>query len=208
MANTNSPFGFLQYYGGSGGAPTFSQTTRKIASTDANTVFTGDPVVTVNTSNSGYVTRGANGITRPITGIFVGCRYLSTSQKRVVWSAYWPGSDATGDVDAYVIDDPSARFIVQSSWSSPLLTSTTTYGSTPIGQYCDYTWAAGSTATGRSGAYVSSLGTTATLPFIVTDVQTFPPGANGTDVTSQYYNVIVGFNNEWLRTNSAVTGIA
>jgi hypothetical protein len=35
-----------------------------------------------------------------------------------------------------------------------------------------------------------------------------PPGANGTDATSLYNYVEVGFNNEWLRSNAAVTGIA
>jgi hypothetical protein len=56
---------------------------------------------------------------------------------------------------------------------------------------------------------VSSLGTTATLPFIVVDLQTFPPGVNGTDPTTQYYNVVVGFNNEIMRTNGAgPTGIS
>ena len=87
--------------------------------------------------------------------------------------------------------------------SSPLATSLTTYGQTPIGQYCQFTIGTGSTSNGISGAYVSSLGTTATLPFIVVDLQTFPPGVNGTDPTTQYYNVVVGFNNEIMRTNGA-----
>jgi hypothetical protein len=208
MANTSSPFGFLEYYGGSGGAPTFAQTTRKIASTNGTAIYTGDPVSPVTSTANGYITQASAGST-VLAGIFVGCRYLSTTQKRVVWSAYWPGSDATGDVDAYVIDDPNARFLVQSSWSSPLFTSLTTQGTSPVGQYAQFTIGTGSSSTGRSGAYVSSLATTVTFPFIVTDVQTFPPGVNGTDPTTQYYNVVVGFNNEWLRTNGAgPTGIS
>lgn len=209
MANTLAPFGFLQYFGGAGGAPTFAQSVRKIASSDTTKIYTGDPVVESSTANSGYITQGSNGYTTtPLAGVFMGCKYLSTSQNRVVWSSYWPGADATGDVTAYVIDDPNARFLVQSSWTSPLATSLTSLTNTPIGRYCDYTIGTGSTATGRSGAYVSSLGTTATLPFIVVDLQVFPPGANGTDPTTRYYNVVVGFNNEAWRSNSAVTGIS
>ena len=208
MANTSSPFGFAQYYGGAGGAPTFAQTARRIASTNTTKIFSGDPVMPVVSTANGYITQAAAGTTT-LAGIFVGCKYLSTSQKRTVWSNYWPGSDATGVVEAYVVDDPNARFLVQSSWSSPLATSLTTYGTTPVSQYCQFNIGTGNTNTGQSGAYVSTLGTTITYPFIVVDLQTFPPGSNGTDPTTQYYNVVVGFNNEWLRANGAgPTGIS
>ena len=207
MANTLAPFGFREYQGGAGGAPTFSQSARRIAST-AGAIYYGDPVMPVTSTANGYIVQATAGST-VMAGIFVGCKYLSVSQKRTVWSNYWPGSDANGDVDAYVIDNPNARFLVQSSWSSPLATSLTTYGQTPVGQYCQFTIGAGSTSNGISGAYVSSLGTLATLPFIVVDLQTFPPGVNGTDPTTQYYNVVVGFNNEIMRTNGAgPTGIS
>ena len=208
VANTSSPFGFLQYYGGAGGAPTFSQTARRIASTNTTAIYSGDPVMPVVSTANGYITQAAAGTTT-LAGIFVGCKYLSTSQKRTVWSNYWPGSDATGDVEAYVVDDPNARFLVQSSWTSPLATSLTTYGTTPVGQYCQFNIGTGNANTGQSGAYVSTLGTTITYPFIVVDLQTFPPGANGTDPTTRYYHVVVGFNNEWLRSNGAgPTGIS
>jgi hypothetical protein len=208
MANTLAPFGFRQYFGGAGGAPTFAQTARRIASSNTTPVFFGDPVMPVVGTANGYITQAAAGSTT-LAGVFVGCRYLSVAQKRTVWSNYWPGSDANGDVDAYVIDDPNARFLVQSSWASPLATSLSTYGTTPVGQYCQFTIGTGSTANGISGAYVSSLGTTVTFPFIVVDLQTFPPGQNGTDPTTQYYNVVVGFNNEMWRTNGAgPTGIS
>ena len=56
--------------------------------------------------------------------------------------------------------------------------------------------------------FVDTIGTTATYPFIVTNLVTNPPGVNGTDPTSQYNYIEVGFNNEWLRGNGAVTGIS
>lgn len=209
MANILTPFGFQQYLGGAGGAPTFSQSVRRIAAGNTTKIFTGDPVVEANSANSGYITQGSNGYSStPLAGIFVGCRYQSISQNRVVWSQYWPGADCVGDAEAYVIDDPATRFLVQSSWASPLAASLATLTNSPVGRYCDYTIGTGNTSNGRSGAYVSSLATTATFPFIVTDLQIFPPGANGTDPTTQYYNVIVGFNNEAWRNNAAVTGIA
>jgi hypothetical protein len=207
MANTFAPYGFLQYQGGAGGAPTFAQSTRKIASGNSTAVFTGDPVMPVVSTANGYITQAAAGST-VLAGIFVGCKYLSTSQKRTVWSSYWPGSDTTTDVEAYVIDDPNARFVVQSSGSGfPITGTASTQTSGVQGQYAQFTIGTGNTATGRSGAYISSVATTVTFPFIVVDYAT--SFGNGGDPTTQYCNLIVGFNNEVWRTNGAgPTGIS
>jgi hypothetical protein len=203
MANTQAYFGFTQYQGGAGGAPTFAQSTRRIASGNSTAIYTGDPVTPVSGTGAatGYITASANG-TQPIAGIFVGCKYTSVSQKRTVFSSYWPGSDASGDVEAYVIDDPNARFIVQTSFAGAPMTGTaTTMTSGIIGQYGAFTLGTGNTNTGRSGAYLSSVSTTITSPFIVVDYQIGV--SNGGDPTTQYCNVIVGFNNEMWRSNGA-----
>ena len=209
MANTLAPFGFREYFGGAGGAPTFAQSSYRIASTNGTAIYFGDAVSPVIGSANGYITQ-ATATTTTITGIFVGCKYLSTAQKRPVWSNYWPGSDANGDVTAYVIDDPNAAFLVQSAWATPLYTSLTTQGTSPVGQYCQLNvGTGGTTANGQSGMYVDTLGTTVTYPFIVRSVIEFPPGVNGNDPTTRYYNVVVGFNNALLRTNGAgPTGIS
>lgn len=204
MANTFAPFGFSQYFGGSGGAPTFAQTRRMIASTDTQACFFGDPVRPVLSTANGFVTQYTTPGTTVCAGIFVGCTYLSTSQKRRVWSNYWPGSDAAANVTAYIIDDPNAQFLVQGN--STTFNITGTVGATtasPIGQYAQFAIGTGNTATGLSGAYLNLLNTTITLPFIVRDIITSPPGANGADPTTASNYVVVGFNNEWLRTNGA-----
>lgn len=207
MANTQGYFGFSEVYGGSGGAPTMAQTERRIASTNSTAIFYGDPVQPVTSTANGYITQGT-GSTTVCAGIFVGCKYLSTSQKRTVWSRYWPGSDATGDVLAYVIDDPNAQFLVQTAGSSFAITGTVTnFTSSPVGQYANYTIGTGNTANGQSGAYLSAVGTTITYPFIVRDM--WISNSNGGDPTSANCNVIVGFNNEVWRTNGAgPTGIS
>lgn len=209
MANTNSPFGFRQYYGGSGGAPTFAQTARLIASTNATAIFSGDPVMPVIGAATGYITQASPGSTT-LAGIFIGCKYLSTSQKRVVWNSYWPGSDATGDVEAYIVDDPNAQFSVMGNSTTFNITgSLTTVTSSTVGQYAQFAIGTGNTASGQSGAYLNSVATTATLPFIVRALIASPPGAPGADPTTAYNQVIVGFNNEWLRSNGAgPTGIS
>jgi hypothetical protein len=209
MANTNSPFGFRQYYGGSGGAPTFAQSTRLIASTDTTAIYSGDPVMPVVSTANGYITQAAPGTTT-LAGIFLGCKYLSTSQKRIVWNSYWTGSDATGDVEAYIVDDPNAQFSVMGNSTTFNITgSLTTVTSSTVGQYAQFAIGTGNTASGQSGAYLNSVATTATLPFIVRALIASPPGAPGADPTTAYNQVIVGFNNEWLRSNGAgPTGIS
>jgi hypothetical protein len=209
MANTNTPFGFRQYYGGSGGAPTFAQSTRLIASTDTTPVYTGDPVMPVISTANGYITQAAAGTTT-LAGIFVGCKYTSVSQKRTVWNSYWPGSDASGDVEAYVIDDPNAQFEVMGASTTFNITGTlTTVTSSKVGQYAQFAIGTGNSSTGQSGAYLDSANTTVTFPFIVRGLIAAPPGGPGADPTTAYNKVIVGFNNEWLRSNGAgPTGIS
>jgi hypothetical protein len=182
--------------------------TRRISAANATPIYKGDAVMPVIGPANGYIQQATAAGTQPLAGIFWGCQYLSTSQKRTVWSQYWPGSDATGDVIAYVIDSPESRFRVQTSGAGFQITGTpTAFSSSPVGQYCELNVGVGNSLSQQSGMFVDTLGTTASFPFIITDMVLDPPGSNGTDATSVYNYVIVGFNNQWLRTNSAVTGI-
>ena len=80
MANTAAYNGFQQY-SGTGSAPTYEQVAVQIAY-NASAIYYGDPV---NPDANGYVvvgvTTGASANTQ-IAGVFVGCQYLSVSQKR------------------------------------------------------------------------------------------------------------------------------
>jgi hypothetical protein len=195
MANTNAPFGFREYRG-MGSGPTYEQSVRLIKSDNTTAVYFGDPVSNLGT---GYITRATAG-TAQISGIFAGCKYLSTSQKRTVWSNYWPGSDASADVEAYIIDAPNAQFIVQAGG--------TAIGLADMGLNIQFNLGTGNADTGISGAYVESPAVTATLPFRIIGFVESPPGANGTDITSAYNQIIVGFNNVTSRNNGAgPTGI-
>jgi hypothetical protein len=217
VANTFAPFGFSPV-NTSNGPMNWRTSTRRIASGNASPIFKGDAVMPVQGSATGYITVADPAViegdaTHPIAGIFWGCQYLSVSQKRTVWSQYWPGSDANGDVIAYVIDDPNARFKVQTSGTDFLIGAAPTYsvtnfGDSPVGQNAGFATGSGSTATGISGQYLDEVGTSGRLPFIITDMVIDPPGSNGADPQSVYNYVIVGFNNEWLRSNVAVTGIS
>lgn len=209
MANTNAPFGFKQYLGGSGGAATFAHNRRKVASGNGTAIYRGDPVMPVIGAATGYITQGAPGTT-VLAGIFAGCEYLSVTAGKKVWSNYWPGSGASGDIDAQVIDDPNAQFVAQGNSTTFNITgSLSAWTSSPVGQYAQFAIGSGSATTQQSGAYLNTLGTVITYPFIVRDLITQPPGSPGADPLSAYNWVVVGFNNEWMRSNGAgPTGIS
>ncbi len=198
VTNISAPFGFRQLKG-TGSSPTFEQVTMAIASTNSTAIFFGDAVVPVTGSATGYI-KQATASTVALAGIFVGCKYLSTAQKRTVWSNYWPGSDATGDVEAYVINDPNAQFIAQAGG--------TNVGFASLGSNIQLNVGTGNTANGLSGMYVETPATTATLPFRVTGLVADPPGVNGTNITGTYNLVIVQFNNSLVRASGAQTGIS
>jgi hypothetical protein len=186
MANTNAPFGFRQY-SGNGSAPTYEQVEVQMAY-NATATFFGDPVAP---DANGQVVRASSN-TVQVAGIFVGCKYLSVSQKRVVWSNFWPGSDVASNqyVTAYIVNDPNAKFVVQND-------SATAIGQDGVNANIGFAMGTGNTANGISGATVerTSINTTNTLPFRIVGLVQDPPGSNGTDITSGYNYVIVAFNN-------------
>lgn len=187
MANTQAPFGFRQY-AGTGSAPTYEQVAVRIAY-NASAIYYGDPV---QPDANGYVVVGAPGTTQ-VAGIFQGCKYLSVSQKRTVWSNYWPGSDvaSTNVVEGYIVNDPNAKFLVQAGGSA------TAIGYADVNANANFGIGTGNAATGISGAFIdqTTLGTTNTLPFRIVGLDVDPPGTNGSDITSGYNYVVVAFNN-------------
>ena len=197
MANLNTPYGFQQYRG-TGSSPTYEQVVARINPTNTTPIYTGDACV-FNSPADGYVEQATAG-TAPIAGIFVGCKFYSVSNKQVVWRNYWPGSDASGDVECYLINDPTAQFVVQAGGQA--------IGKNKIGQNVQLNVGVGNAFTGRSGMYVENPAATATLPFRIVNVVENPPGANGTDASAPYNIVIVAFNNAVTRNNGGVPGIS
>jgi len=185
MANTAAYNGFQQY-SGTGSAPTYEQVAVLISSSSTTAIYNGDPV---EPDANGFIVRGttssSSGNTQ-IAGIFIGCKYLSVSQKRTVWSNYWPGSDNSGNVEAYIINDPNAKFVAQFGNVSVAQS----YVNSGVG----FNIGTGNANSGISGAYLATLATDSSMPFKVVALVTDPPGANGTE-SGAYQRAIVAFNN-------------
>jgi hypothetical protein len=205
MANTNAPFGFRQYQG-NGSAPTYEQVA-VVIDYNATNIFFGDPVT--QQADGSYAQSASTGATPGalgIGGVFVGCKYLSVSQKRTVWSNYWPGSDvASGNyVEGYIVNDPNARFLAQSDATGLAFPA-------DINATIGFVIGTGNTSTGISGAYLDSTTlNTATYnvdaPFKVVGIyQPAVGGFPGAYANGQAYDyAIVAFNNVATRNFTGV----
>lgn len=202
--NTNAPFGFRQY-AGTGTTPTFEQVTLGNGGIDYNAtvIYYGDPVVRAG-SGDGTVKQAAGaagGSTVTMAGIFVGCKYLSTQTKKTEWSNYWPGgspvtSGNQSTIEAYIVNDPAAKWLVQSDSTGVVQAD--------VGANFDFNIGTGTAANGISGAYLLHTGvTTAAYPFRLDSLVLTPPGANGTN-SGAYNLAVVAWNNVETKNATAV----
>lgn len=192
MANTAAPFGLADWQSAMGAAPTFEEINATVSSSDGTAIGYGDPVKKLST---GYVSRWtATTAVSQLAGIFVSCRYFSTSQQQYVVRNYWPGSDATGDVTVKLVPCNLAapgRFLIQSDATGVAFAD--------IGANCDVNMGTVNTTTGFSGAYLDTgtLNTTATLPFRILNIlgvggENAPIGPNGTNgLAAGAYNLVI-----------------
>lgn len=203
MANTSAPNGFQLAGFLNGRTGSLGQSQYQITSGDSNNYFSGDPV----SLSGGYLTTATAGANE-LLGIFIGCEYYSTAAGKVIWSPYWPAGTtvpAGTVINAWVIDDPQATFKVQSSGSAAVSQAN-------VGKNIDFAGASPvspsttQTLSGQSVAYVNQANISAATnyAFRILGLITAPPGANGTDTTTPYNYVLVGFNNQALRTTTGL----
>jgi hypothetical protein len=211
MTNTlNSPTqGFQTFRRMDGGSPTAGMTEVWIASTDAGLIFRGDPVLTSSnggTNNSGAYITSLNTVSSIagstvgflVRGIFQGCYQYQPAATRVVWSNFYNGSvtGSTGDIKAYIVDDPEELFLVQSSTSGAITSSMIGLNTT-----ITLNTTTGNTVTGYSNVNVPSsvVSNAPALPFRIVDFYSaYAPGGSGynnVNFGSSTVNVINGLDN-------------
>jgi hypothetical protein len=211
------PVGSTLVISGATGAGVNGAFTVTASSASAGTVTCAAPNLPVSQTStaSGTVT-----VYVPVAGIFVGCKYFSVSQKRPIPSPYWLGSDTSSDVEAYIVNDPNARFSVCTGNSN---TTATAVGISQVGQNIGFAWndatasgeTNGNTASGLSTMFADQYSLISAnslpasnpyLPFRIVGLQNYVAGQtsplasiNGNDSTTAYNRIIVGFNNAMTR---------
>lgn len=211
-ATWSPPVGSVIVISGATGAGLNGAFTITASSASAGTVTVANPSLAASQTStaSGTVT-----VYVPVVGIFAGCRYTSTTQKKPIPMDYWPGSDASNDVQAYVITDPNAQFSVCTGNSN---TTATAVGLANVGQNIGFNYSNynGSNSNGNTNTQLSTMfadqysliansaqGAPANqfLPFRIISLQNYIPGQtsplasiNGNDSTTAYNRIVVGFN--------------
>jgi hypothetical protein len=199
----NPTQGFQSFRRSEGGSPTAGMTEVWIGSTDAGPIFRGDPVLTSTmngANNSGaYITSVATaGAAFLCRGIFQGCYQFNPTVQRVVWNNFFNGTitGSTGDIKAYIIDDPDEQFLIQASTKG-------TIASSMIGANIGITTAistTGNTTTGYSNITVESTSVSASssYPFRIVDFYSAyapPGGLLGPNFGSSATNLVNGTDN-------------
>lgn len=216
MANSlpSPTMGFQTFGRQEGSSPTDGLTPVWIASSDTSLIFRGDCVVTSSNggaNNSGaYITAAASGNSF-IRGVFQGCYQFNPTAQRTIWQNYYGGSvsGSTGDVKAYIVDDPDTLFIAFGSTGAAIASS---YVGLNIGFTANSS--TGNTLVGYSNIALQSttVGSTATYPWRIVDFYSaYAPGVgngpvnynssvtspliNGTDNANPANIVVVRLNN-------------
>lgn len=200
----------------------FGGTSTASTANGAFTIIASSTTTAAVAFSGAYTTGTATGYAfTPVAGVFVGCAYQSTAQKRTVWQNYWPGtSDSAGDITAYVVNDPNAQFSVTTNNSN---TTATSVGIASVGQNIGFNFQPsggsltnGNTANGFSTMFADQYTLSANfptgyvgqayMPFRIIGLQNSSvsgaspfAGVNGWDPTTAFNNIVVGFNNAMLK---------
>jgi hypothetical protein len=203
MSNVVGPFGFRQFVG-TGSSPTYEQVAFSNGGIDYNgaAIYYGDPVQRAG-AGDGTLIPSTTGTAVAICGVFQGCKFLSTLVGRTVWSNYWPGGSpvTVGNqptIEAYVINDPAAQFVVQSDATGATQAQ--------MGANVNHNMGTGNAANGLSGAYITpgtTAAVTATLPWRMNRLILDPPNVQGSQAGAYNY-VVVAFNNVETRVTLSV----
>ena len=180
MANKDAPFG-LRPVGELGSNIQNAGTTKyRIATGSTAAIYKGDLV----TMASGVVAV-ASGTANTLIGVFNGCFYNDPTTQKPTWSNYYPDNitPTVGNIDAYVYDDPSKLFEVQS-------TGQITYVAA-VGKNVDTTYTAGSTINGQSKVEMTATAGTGTAQLRVVGISEDPENS---DAASANANWIVKIN--------------
>jgi hypothetical protein len=111
MANTAEKFGLKPVRKLDGSPFINAQNRYRIANNYNTAIFQGDMVVPVAT---GTIARHTANTSDAVIGVFNGVFYTDPTTQKPTYANYYPGSIAADDITAFVIDDPSVVYKIDS----------------------------------------------------------------------------------------------
>src|SRR6056300_344422 len=157
-------------------------------------IYQGDLVVPVSTGN---IERHTAGNGAAVVGVFNGVFYNDPTTQKPTYKNYYPGSvtPTEGNITAFVVDDPDAVFLADSSGIFARSGLFKNYGITNT---------TGVTQTGISKAQLDQ-GTSGTATTFVVQAIDISQDPDNSDTTATNGNILVRINNHFFRSG---TGIA
>jgi hypothetical protein len=166
----------------------------KISDQYTTSLFKGDPV----TLAAGYLAIGVAGAA--IIGVFWGCKYIN-SIGTYIFSPFWPASTVTqaaAGADAFVVDDPTVLFNIQTSLAGITQAS--------IGSNANFLAGSGSTITGQSGYTLDSSTIATANPTRSLKIVALTPNVSNAFGVN-YNNALVKINNDVYNGGTGTAGI-
>jgi hypothetical protein len=196
MANVAEQFGLRPYRKLDGTPLVGAQNRYTVKAGDTTAIYQGDLVVP--TSNGNIEKYDASGAPETaVIGVFNGVFYNDPTTQKPTYKNYYPGSvtPTEGNITAFVVDDPDAVFLADSSGIFARSGLFKNYGITNT---------TGVTQTGISKAQLDQ-GTSGTATTFVVQAIDISQDPDNSDTTATNGNILVRINNHFFRSG---TGIA
>ena len=195
MANVLEKFGLRPYRKLDGTPLVGAQNRYTIASSYATAIYQGD-LVTVNTAGNieRYSAANAAGLSTAVVGVFNGVFYSDPTTQKPTYLNYYPGGVAASDIQAFVVDDPDAVFLIN---ADEAFTRADLYKNYAV------TNTTGVTQTGNSKTQldVSNSGTTISFVLQAIDISQDP---DNSDTATSNANILVRINHHQYRSRTGV----
>jgi hypothetical protein len=195
MANVLEKFGLRPYRKLDGTPLVGAQNRSTLASSYATAIYQGD-LVTVNTAGNIERYSAANdaGLSTAVVGVFNGVFYSDPTTQKPTYLNYYPGGVAASDIQAFVVDDPDAVFLVN---ADEAFTRADLYKNYAV------TNTTGVTQTGNSKTQldVSNSGTTISFVLQAIDISQDP---DNSDTATSNANILVRINHHQYRSRTGV----
>jgi hypothetical protein len=192
MANTAEKFGLKPVRKLDGSPFINAQNRYRIANNYNTAIFQGDMVVPVAT---GTIARHTANTSDAVIGVFNGVFYTDPTTQKPTYANYYPGSIAADDITAFVIDDPSVVYKIDSDGA---------FAVADIFKNFSVTNVSGNTKTGISEVQLdySVSGTNASYMLQAIDIS---QDVDNDDAGSVNVDVLVRINNHFFKNGG--TGI-